>query len=209
VPEECAYCGSREKLTRDHIPPRSLFGRPRPNDLITVPSCYPCNNGISKDDEYFNLFVKLGIDRDRFPKENADSVETIKNLARPRSRGFAASLAQKYVRGRPGGFSIDRSRVDAVLRRIVRGLFYYHAGTRMPASVSFEIVWIEEQKGVAAAVKGEIDALARNPYVLGASVFRYAFRGGSDFVSEWLLNFYDHRRFFCLTFSNALVAAEA
>src|ERR1700730_16699359 len=96
---ECAYCGEWREITRDHVPSRSLFSKPRPSDLITVPSCYPCNNGVSRDDEYFNFVVKLGIDRNRFPSENADSLDTIYKLARPNSLGFRSYLQQRY---RPG-----------------------------------------------------------------------------------------------------------
>jgi 5-methylcytosine-specific restriction endonuclease McrA len=116
----CTYCGECRALTRDHVPPRSLFSG-RPDDLITVPSCYFCNRGASKHDEYFNLVVKLGIDRNRFPKENADGLDTINNLARPESLGFARFLLQRYQTN-PSRFVVDRDRVGIVLRRILRGL---------------------------------------------------------------------------------------
>jgi hypothetical protein len=53
-PKFCAYCGRRKSLTKDHIPPKSLFAV-WPHDLITVPSCQACNGGAAKDDEYFRL----------------------------------------------------------------------------------------------------------------------------------------------------------
>lgn len=55
----CIYCGREGPLTLDHIPPRALFAEPRPADLITVPSCQPCNVGFSKDDEYLRLVLTL------------------------------------------------------------------------------------------------------------------------------------------------------
>src|SRR5258708_2493605 len=107
---ECAYCGEWRELTRDHVPSRSLFSKPRPSDLITVPSCFSCNNGVSKDDEYFNIVMKIGIDRNRFPRENADSLETINCLARPESLRFARFFLQRY-RPDPARFVVDGDRV--------------------------------------------------------------------------------------------------
>jgi len=61
---ECVYCGHTKPLTDDHIPPQSLFRKPRPADLIAVPSCRQCNISASKDDEYFKTVIvpkdKLG-----------------------------------------------------------------------------------------------------------------------------------------------------
>lgn len=53
--EKCYLCGSTENLTRDHIPPKCLFSKPRPGNLYTVPCCYRCNNSASKEDEYLRL----------------------------------------------------------------------------------------------------------------------------------------------------------
>jgi len=53
----CVYCGQTElKLTRDHVPPKCLFQRPRPK-LITVPACHACNDAFKLDDEYFRAAV--------------------------------------------------------------------------------------------------------------------------------------------------------
>ena len=52
VPLSCVYCG-KEATTRDHVIPRCLLEKPYPPDLPTVPSCRPCNEGYSKDEEYF------------------------------------------------------------------------------------------------------------------------------------------------------------
>lgn len=189
-------------MTRDHVPPRSIFrSTPGPDDLITVPSCYFCNRGASKHDEYFNIVVKLGIDRNRFPNENADSVNTIKNLAMPESLGFARFLLQRY-RTNSSRFIVDRDRVGIVLRRIVRGLFYREIGMRLPEFVPFEFVSIEDQPRKAAELTGVTDHLAASLQTIGGGVFRYAFAQCAlpdPFVTAWLLAFYDHRRFFCFT----------
>lgn len=197
----CAYCGEWRELTRDHVPPQSLFGRPRPSDLITVPSCFFCNNGASIEDEHFNFMLKLGLDRNKFPTENADSVDSIYRLTRPNKVGWRSYLMQRYRPG-PGGFLIDRERIEIVLRRIVRGLFYHGIGMRLPEFVPFKVVSIEDQPRKAAELKGVTDFLAGSLQTIGGGKFRYAFAQCAlpdPFVTAWLLTFYDHRRFFCFT----------
>ena len=201
----CAYCGEWRELTRDHVPPRSLFSKPRPSNLVTVPSCYLCNHGDSLEDQHFNFVVKLGIDRNRFPKENADSVDMIKTVAKPESLGFARYILQRY-RSNPSRFVVDRDRVGIVLRRIVRGLFYHEIGMRLPEFVPFQFVSLEDQPRKAAALRGVTNSLAGSLQPIGGGIFRYAFAQCAlpdPFVTAWLLSFYDHRRFFCFT-SNPL-----
>src|SRR5438105_2116110 len=64
VTPACVYCGERDATTEDHIPPRCLFGLPLPSTLIKVPSCFRCNNGASKDDEYFRMVLSFRHDID-------------------------------------------------------------------------------------------------------------------------------------------------
>ncbi len=59
----CYLCSSEKDLTREHIPPRGLFLKPRPANLITVPCCGRCNNSHSKDDELLRLIVSGGINK--------------------------------------------------------------------------------------------------------------------------------------------------
>jgi HNH endonuclease len=57
-PGVCAYCGKASTtLEPDHVPPKTLFAAPRPNNLITVPSCRRCHKATSKNDEYFRLVL--------------------------------------------------------------------------------------------------------------------------------------------------------
>lgn len=52
----CIYC-DRLADSRDHVPPKLLFTRPYPTDLVTVPSCHRCNQGASLDEEYFRILL--------------------------------------------------------------------------------------------------------------------------------------------------------
>lgn len=48
----CTYCDGLAE-TRDHVPSRVLLDSPLPENLPVVGACWACNNGFSKDEEYF------------------------------------------------------------------------------------------------------------------------------------------------------------
>jgi hypothetical protein len=53
----CVYCGEQAKVTREHVIPECLFTRPLPQNMITVGTCFKCNNGKSGDDVYLRDFL--------------------------------------------------------------------------------------------------------------------------------------------------------
>src|SRR5262245_40510953 len=56
----CVICGEREATTRDHVPPKGIFPKPRPQ-LVTVPACAQCNSGSSLHDESFRTYLALHV----------------------------------------------------------------------------------------------------------------------------------------------------
>jgi hypothetical protein len=142
VTPACVYCGLREATTEDHIPPRCLFGSPLPSTLIKVPSCFPCNNGASKDDEYFRTILSFRHDIDH-PDAEAARQAAIRSLTRPEAPGLRAAFLESMrevevrtqaglVLGRAGAYDVDVPRVDRVVRRVVMGLLYGETGTSLP-----------------------------------------------------------------------------
>lgn len=57
----CVYCGAPNAGTRDHVPSRVLLDPPLPTNLPVVPSCLACNNGFSRDEEYFACLIECVI----------------------------------------------------------------------------------------------------------------------------------------------------
>jgi hypothetical protein len=200
---ECVYCGEQGELTRDHVPPRCLFSKPRPSDLVTVPCCESCNGEFQKHDEYFRIAITTGIDREKFPKENADSVRAINSLARPASHGFARSLLEKCEL-ELARFTFDAHRIEIALYRITRGLFFHHNNRRMSGSIGFEFREVTDNLKTNAEGRERIDRLASNLKAIGPGTFRYAFEPffpPDPFGTIWLMRFYDHKTFFCITAS--------
>ena len=133
--KKCIYCGSKEGLTKDHIPPKSLFVNPRPSNLITVPCCNHCNNSFSMDDEYMQVMfsMRLGVHKKNAVKKNWDKI--LRNLGRSESKGFYQSIIKSIKQvdvktmddiqlGKISTYEIDYNRITNVSDRIIKGLYY-------------------------------------------------------------------------------------
>jgi hypothetical protein len=148
------YCG-KPSNTRDHVPPKLLFPKPRPSNLISVPSCKTCNVGFSKDDEYIRIAVALRGDLAEHPQAQGLFAPTIRGLNRPEQRGFVktilSTVKQIPVHTKEGIFLghapamiVDLERLRRTAERIVRGLYFDAFGERLTARLR---VWAEEDIG--------------------------------------------------------------
>src|SRR5690348_3375624 len=91
---ECVYCGTIGTMTGDHIPPQNLFARPRPNNLIVVPSCFSCNQSASLDDEYFRMTLSLRDDMREHPANDQLRRAVRRSFANPRKAKFTRAFFQ-------------------------------------------------------------------------------------------------------------------
>ncbi|MFQ5853812.1 MAG: hypothetical protein ACE5JU_24910, partial [Candidatus Binatia bacterium] len=140
---QCGYCGREQRLTRDHVPPRSLFPEPRSADLITVPCCEQCRAGWSNDDEYFRTVVinaeQLYGDKLAAPVNDA----MLRALSKTQKRRFSQMIIDSICEipletdsgiylGCAPVLKFDQVRVNRVSQRIVHGLFFHEKGYPLP-----------------------------------------------------------------------------
>jgi hypothetical protein len=139
---KCVYCGVQEGTTRDHIPPKSLFSRPRPT-LVTVPCCETCRREQPMDDEYFLRMIAMRSDVGRHISiaPVVDSVH--RSFTRPPSLRFTQALlrsiseravyssADIYL-GQATTYDVDLNRLCKVIERITRGLYFSEYQQRLP-----------------------------------------------------------------------------
>lgn len=139
----CAYCGKTSKVTEDHIPPQCIFPKPRATGLIKVPCCEPCREGWSRDDEEFRRFVWSAAGAEKHPSFEKAADTIISSIQRPEAKGYASrvlnSLEDVNVYSEAGIFlgiepamSLDWPRIEGVLKRIVRGLFFHKNKQLLP-----------------------------------------------------------------------------
>ncbi len=211
------YCGRVGKVTRDHIPPECLFPIPRPK-LITVPSCRSCNEGASKDDEYFRLTVALRDDVWDNPSVQNILPSVMRSLKNPKKmafrRSFLRGIHEENIRspaglhlGKRGAYDVDLKRLDRVSARIVKGLYYREYGHRLPDG--FVVVAYSEDglrdldEPTLAHLRTSLlePLLANPPSEIGRQIFEYrkADCPESPGISAWLLTFYEKVSFVAWT----------
>lgn len=117
-----------DQQTRDHVPPAGLFLSPKPTNLITVPSCFGCNNKHAGFDEWLRMVCSMPFDRNPEGQRIVDQKVLSGTMAKGRQMAFAARIlaAMKSV---PGNgdlvyIQMDGSEfVDGVIR-ITKGLLF-------------------------------------------------------------------------------------
>jgi hypothetical protein len=149
----CAICGKEEATTKDHIPPKGIFAKPFPKNLITVPACSKCNNGASGDDEAFRTDLSLHVGADTPETQKLWKKHVLKTFYRqPKLRQQRINdLKPMYLKS-PGDIIYKPSYVghwdskahDFVIERIIRGLYYYHFKEVLGDKVTCRVQWLKE-----------------------------------------------------------------
>lgn len=137
----CYLCGvllTDSIATVDHVPPKGLFPRPLPSNLLTAACCEPCNNGNSRDDEFFRLVATLGVHSTPEKAHVYENRTVARTLARGRLRSEISSLLSGMkrqwteVNGVLVYAGFVRLPVDLIRRvatRVAQGLLAYHHPT--------------------------------------------------------------------------------
>ena len=214
---ECVYCGQSRRLTDDHIPPKCLCDKPRPSDLIKVPSCSPCNRGASLDDEYFKT-VMVWKDKAGSHQEAVRIRSSVfRSLQMPEKIGFARSLVRtaRNVRVRtPAGlylerrpvFDVDLGRLDRVVSRITKGLYWHHRRSPIPDRFQVAVFSEDGLRDFDAHERERIRTQIVNPVLnspghsVGRGVMRYWYASMPDppYTPAWIYEFYEDVRFVAL-----------
>jgi hypothetical protein len=192
----CAICGSNEATTSDHLPPKSIFPKPRPDNLITVPSCADCNNSASDLDEAFRLYLALHVgDLDdaitsayfhealRTYKHNKKLQREILGSAEPveftTPSGVYAGQGMKVL--------WNSTAHDAVIERIVRGLYFHHFGEVLSPDAEVSPKWFNQpDEDFLKTLSG----LKKN--IVGDNQFVYLYGRAKEHppASVWYFEFY-------------------
>lgn len=124
----CVYCGCIA-TTRDHVPPKLLLEKPFPPNLYTVPSCQPCNQNASLDEQYFLLFLgQVSISSSIGTQASlGGAIDRALTRAPALEELILQSLSVDEATGRPV-ISPNMDRLNRVVQKIAIGLFVRHYG---------------------------------------------------------------------------------
>ena len=133
--ETCVICGNEMATTRDHIPPKGIFLKPRPGNLITVPACSKCNNGDSTLDEKFLAHLGAHVSYSGGEGEKFFTEKVLRTLNHNRRLRHEINSKIKPVNVKNAeGVTIrkefvgewDKEAHIRVVERTIRGLYYHH-----------------------------------------------------------------------------------
>jgi len=198
----CAYCGKNEADTEDHVIPEGLFEQAPPTGYIKVPACYACNNSFSRDEEYFLVAVLSEATATSTTANRVlDRLAEDHRTGRRRRTGLAVALLEKvrpvdvhspggiYL-GSAEGLELDTQRVNRVLEKIVRGLYFHRFGMPLAPDASVYVEIKPDLDRLRSPVMSA--ALSQAPSFL-ADVFMHRVYAlpENPINTSWALGFYD------------------
>lgn len=220
---ECVYCGTMENLTRDHAVPKSFFPEPRPSNLITVPSCRACNESFSLDEEYCLTKLVLRDDLSDHPNVPYLLTKIFRGFEKGKKGRFLLALRRDtkpvdaysdggIFLGKRIGYTAKLERIERVVEKIIKSLFFHHQQKRIPADYKISVFYTRSLNpviAVQAQIKVILNMLASEPSrILGDKVFSYKFRVLDDdpLSSLWVMIFFGKVIFLGMVMPNDNVA---
>ena len=208
VVELCIYCG-QEADTRDHVPPKLLFPKPR-TKMVTVPACLQCNKSYEKDDVLFAVASCL----DAYI-EHPQAMHVWESSLRPhilKRPRFRSMLASNIMPGRvvtPTGVYLpdrvavrfSKERLTRVVGRIVRGLLWEHYKQITDPGIEIEVY----RNPALDPDLAEIVNLVPNHSWIGGDIFRYRYglaENGQD-TSFWAMQFYANTEYLAVVMGSS------
>lgn len=220
----CALCGVRPATTVEHIPAKSLFAQPRPNDLITVPACAPCNNGSQTDDDYFRKTLALIAEPEPSIALERIRPAVTRGFGRVQERGLRA-----HFEGRTGFAPLDNRivhqpvikpnarRLNDVVAKHAVGVFYEvmreplssSYGTVVLPVRSFHKIPSEDRRHWQKIARAALAGCRRR--VGDGNVFRFAFNVAHDnrYGFAAVLMYFDNFAYVVHSYARPIAEVEA
>lgn len=192
----CVICGVRNAMTKDHVPPKGIFCKPRPANLVRVPACQVCNNGASGLDEKFRVYLGLHVSEGGGAAARFFREEAIRTLRYDRKlRETILSKIEPVWMSTPQGIIYDRGfRVlwdsaghDAIVERTIRGLYFHHFGEILANRACIKVHWLRE-------LTSEMVDISRGwslaSFGQGECTYKFRRADESPLDSVWIFRFY-------------------
>ena len=198
---ECGYCGAvGPGLEDEHVVPKCLYPSSKATSKvqrITIPACPSCNRSWSDDEAHFRNIVLVTGDSNPVVQELwPKAVRSFKICDGQRRLGDVRQLMEKIDLNGAERWKIypgRDARILRVVRKIVRGLSYYHKLGLVPSDNQ---VWTDVLKDrIPDELLASVEFRHREP-----DIFQYWFEPYDDgeLRSIWHLKFYERLSFIAL-----------
>jgi hypothetical protein len=215
----CIYCGLIAG-TREHIPSKQFFKGIQKKKLLVVPSCLTCNRSFQKDEDFFRQFwASMLMDRSAVAAElvNGPIMRSIQYKPKlglqmlNQMRIIDLVTKSGIYLGKRTVFELsefDRQRIDRVVNKIIKGLFYNQFKKVIPEDWTILINWITTKNEKDLALRD----LAQN--LRWETIKEDTFAYGFNFVpntlqSVWILEFFKISLFYVLVLNKELAEVRS
>ena len=202
----CVICGQQLATTNDHLPPKGIFPKPRPSDLISVRTCLSCNKSTSDIEEIFKVYIGFlcghGVEGEKLFKS-----QTLKTLDHNRrlKRDLAGSLHDIWIQATDGvserkaAVRFNTKPFDCIAEQTVRGIYFRQTGEILANRVDFKIIWPNKLTTEAYAISKKWPS-----GIVGGGQFSYRFliHRENPLASIWILEFFNKTLACCLVLPN-------
>jgi|GEM_PF-907017 len=145
----CVICGKQPATTDDHVPPKGIFPKPRPSDLITVRTCLACNKSTSDLDEVFKVFIGIagghGAEGERmFKEQTSRTLEHNRRLKREIAstiRDVWVKTTEGIILGKRPAVLLNSTAHDQIIEKTIRGLHFHHTGRILADQADIKVNW--------------------------------------------------------------------
>jgi hypothetical protein len=143
-PKLCMFCGADQSLgpmNKEHFVPRCLWSGQLPKFMKTCPAHVRCNSGFSSDEAYFRDLLVIDAAAGDHPEVKKLQAKIYRKL-RKRPGEMSEIFKGAAVRplhtesglfiGRRPTIVVDYKRLDRVLAKVMKGMFYTIKGYPLP-----------------------------------------------------------------------------
>jgi hypothetical protein len=212
----CYLCQCTEKLTNDHLPPKNLFPKPRPINLITVPCCASCNGGFSKLDEQFRVFVSMPLNvslvgkeimrKKVFGRSFKDSPRLKRQMARDAFKGTVTTALGPIT---VPLIAMDKDVIDRFLTRLTKGLLASFYSDVNYFNLQFAVTQLNQFGANHATFKAITSILTADERGDGVFRFWHGVAKEDRTTGIWIYQFYDAALFMVRHSRNLSCESEA
>lgn len=123
---QCIFCGDTAD-SREHVFAKCFFDKPYPSNMLTVPTCESCNHSFSLDEQYLFYFIDF---LNSVEENEGNSIRELAERTYEHNKSLEDRMFNsiKVDNNEEPYFKFEVERINKVVLKIARCLFYFHDG---------------------------------------------------------------------------------